>query len=86
MTADLVAGGMWTSWSSRPGSKPDAPRVECATRGIKLALRAPQRADFKGGAGLGAHSESFRTFRAYRYPGAARTFFTRCYWRATTAH
>ncbi len=25
----------------------------------------------------------FRTFWEYRYPGAARTFFTRWYWRAT---
>jgi hypothetical protein len=30
-----------------------------------------------------ALTERFRTFWAYRYPGAARTFFTRWYWRAT---
>jgi hypothetical protein len=27
--------------------------------------------------------ERFRTFCAYRYPGAAWTFFTRWYWRAS---
>jgi transposase len=31
----------------------------------------------------GALKERFRTFWEYRYPGAARTFFTRWYWRAT---
>ncbi|MBI4591050.1 MAG: transposase, partial [Candidatus Rokubacteria bacterium] len=31
----------------------------------------------------GALKERFRTFWAYRYPGAARTFFTRWFWRAT---
>jgi len=30
-----------------------------------------------------ALKERFRTFWEYRYPGAARTFFTRWFWRAT---
>jgi hypothetical protein len=38
----------------------DVPRVECATRGIKLALRALQPADFKVGRAC-ALTERFRT-------------------------
>jgi len=48
----------------------------------RLVLRALQREDFKVGRAW-ALKERFRTFWQYRYPGAARTFFTRWYWRAT---
>lgn len=48
----------------------------------RLVLRALQREDFKVGRAW-ALKERFRTFWEYRYPGAARTFFTRWYWRAT---
>jgi len=48
----------------------------------RAVLRALQREDFKVGRAW-ALKERFRTFWEYRYPGAARTFFTRWYWRAT---
>jgi len=45
-------------------------------------LRVLQREDFKVGRAW-ALTERFRTFGESRYPAAARTFFTRWYWRAT---
>jgi transposase len=48
----------------------------------RAAFRALQREDLQVGRAW-ALKERFRTFWAYRYPGAARTFFTRWYWRAT---
>ena len=60
-------------WLRRPADLPPEQR---------LVLRALQREDFKVGRAW-ALKERFRTFWEYRYPGAARTFFTRWYWRAT---
>ena len=52
------------------------------TAAQRLVLRALQRRTFKIGRAW-ALKERFRTFWDYRYPGAARTFFTRWCWRAT---
>jgi len=57
-------------------------RPEDLTAEQRVAFRALQREDLKVGRAW-ALKERFRTFWAYRYPGAARTFFTRWYWRAT---
>jgi len=48
----------------------------------RAAFRALQREDLKVGRAW-ALKERFRTFWEYRYPGAATTFFTRWFWRAT---
>ena len=48
----------------------------------RTAFRVLQHEDLKVGRAW-ALKERFRTFWAYRYPGAAKTFFTRWYWRAT---
>src|SRR5215475_7166913 len=48
----------------------------------RAVLRVLQGEDFKVGRAW-ALKERFRTFWEYRYPGAARRFFTRWYWRAT---
>jgi transposase len=57
-------------------------RPEAMTAAQREAFRALQREDLQVGRAW-ALKERFRTFWAYRYPGAARTFFTRWYWRAT---
>jgi transposase len=57
-------------------------RPEDLTDDQRAAFRALQREDLKVGRAW-ALKERFRTFWEYRYPGAARTFFTRWYWRAT---
>ncbi len=57
-------------------------RPEDLTAELRVTFRALQREDLKVGRAW-ALKERFRTFWAYRYPGAARTFFTRWYWRAT---
>ena len=57
-------------------------RPEDLSETQRAAFRALQREDLKVGRAW-ALKERFRTFWAYRYPGAARTFFTRWYWRAT---
>jgi transposase len=57
-------------------------RPEALTADQRVAFRALQREDLKVGRAW-ALKERFRTFWAYRYPGAARTFFARWYWRAT---
>ena len=57
-------------------------RPEDLTEEQRTAFRALQREDLKVGRAW-ALKERFRTFWAYRYPGAAQTFFTRWYWRAT---
>jgi transposase len=48
----------------------------------RAVFPALQREDLKVGR-ASALEERFRTFWEYRYPGAAHTFFTRWYWRAT---
>jgi transposase len=48
----------------------------------RAAFRALQREDLTVGRAW-ALKERFRTFWEYRYPGAATTFFTRWFWRAT---
>jgi transposase len=48
----------------------------------RQAFKALQGQDFKV-ARAWALKERFRTFWEYRYPGAARTFFQRWYWRAS---
>ena len=48
----------------------------------RAAFRTLQREDLKVGRAW-ALKERFRTFWAYCYPGAATTFFTRWFWRAT---
>jgi len=60
-------------WLRRPEHMSDEQRT---------AFRDLQREDLKVGRAW-ALKERFRTFWAYRYPGAAKTFFTRWYWRAT---
>ncbi len=60
-------------WLRRPEDLTDEQRV---------AFRALQRQDLKVGRAW-ALKERFRTFWEHRYPGAAQTFFTRWYWRAT---
>jgi transposase len=60
-------------WLRRPENMTDEQRT---------AFRALQREDLKVGRAW-ALKERFRTFWAYRYPGAAKTFFSRWYWRAT---
>jgi transposase len=57
-------------------------RPEDMTDEQRTAFRALQREDLKVGRAW-ALKERFRTFWEYRYLGAARTFFTRWYWRAT---
>ena len=60
-------------WLRRPEALSDAQRA---------AFRALHRQDLKVGRAW-ALKERFRTFWEYRYPGAARTFFARWFWRAT---
>lgn len=60
-------------WRRRPEDLTDTQRA---------AFRALQREDLKVGRAW-VLKERFRTFWQYRYPGAARTFFTRWDWRAT---
>jgi transposase len=57
-------------------------RPEGMTDEQRSAFRALQREDLKVGRAW-ALKERFRTFWEYRYSGAAQTFFTRWYWRAT---
>jgi transposase len=57
-------------------------RLEDLRAEQRVAFRALQREDLKVGRAW-ALKERFRTFWASRYPGAARTFFTLWYWRAT---
>jgi transposase len=57
-------------------------RPEARTPAQRDAFRALHREDPKVGRAW-ALKERFRTFWAYRYPGAARTFFARGFWRAT---
>lgn len=57
-------------------------RPEDMTEQQRAAFRALQREDLKVGRAW-ALKERFRTFWEYRYPGAARTFFSRWFWRAT---
>jgi transposase len=57
-------------------------RPETMTAPQREALRVLQREDLKVGRAW-ALKERFRTFWEYRYPGAATTFFSRWYWRAT---
>jgi transposase len=57
-------------------------RPEDLSETQRAAFRALQREDLKVGRAW-ALKERFRIFWAYRYPGAARTFFTRWFWRAT---
>jgi transposase len=57
-------------------------RPENMTAAQRAAFRALQREDLQVGRAW-ALKERFRTFWEYRYPGAARTFFTRWFWRAT---
>ena len=52
------------------------------TEDQRAAFRALQREDLKVGRAW-VLKERFRTFWEYRYPGAAQTFFSRWYWRAT---
>ena len=52
------------------------------TSAQREAFRALHREDLKVGRAW-ALKERFRTFWAYRSPGAARKFFTRWFWRAT---
>lgn len=56
-------------------------RPEAMTAAQREAFRALQRQDLKVGRAW-VLKERFRTFWAYRYPGAAKTFFTRWAWRA----
>src|SRR5262245_6871136 len=58
----------------------DVPRMQCGTHGVKQ-LRVPWTEP--GSQFTALFKKRFRTFWAYRYPGAAKTFFTRWYWRAT---
>ena len=57
-------------------------RPEAMTAAQRATFRALQQEDLKVGRAW-ALKERFRTFWEYRYPGAARTFFARWYWRAT---
>jgi transposase len=57
-------------------------RPEHMTEAQRATFRALQREDLKVGRAW-ALKEQFRTFWEYRYRGAARTFFSRWYWRAT---
>jgi transposase len=57
-------------------------RPEAMTAEQRAAFRALQREDLQVGRAW-ALKERFRTFWKYRYLGAARTFFTRWFWRAT---
>lgn len=57
-------------------------RPDAMTEAQRVAFRALQQQDLQVGRAW-ALKERFRTFWAYRYPGAARTFFTRWFWRAT---
>ena len=57
-------------------------RPEAMTSAQREAFRALHREDLKVGRAW-ALKERFRTFWAYRSPGAARKFFTRWFWRAT---
>ncbi len=57
-------------------------RPEAMTPAQRAALRALQREDLQVGRAW-ALKERFRTFWAYRYPGAAATFFRRWFWQAT---
>jgi len=57
-------------------------RPEDMTVEQRTAFRTLQGEDLKVGRAW-ALKERFRTFWAYRYPGAAKTFFTRWYWWAT---
>jgi transposase len=57
-------------------------RPEDLTAEPRAAFRALQREDLKVGRAW-ALKKRFRTFWEYRYPGAAHTFFTRWFWRAT---
>jgi transposase len=57
-------------------------RPEALSAAQRAAFRALQRQDLKVGRAW-ALKERFRTFWEYRYPGAARTFFARWFWRAT---
>jgi len=57
-------------------------RPEAMTEDQRAAFRALQREDLKVGRAW-VLNERFRTFWEYRYPGAAQTFFSRWYWRAT---
>jgi transposase len=57
-------------------------RPEALSETQRAAFRALQREDLKVGRAW-ALKERFRTFWTYRYPGAARTFFRRWFWRAT---
>jgi len=60
-------------WLRRPENLSDEQRA---------AFRALHREDLKVSRAW-TLKERFRTFWEYRYPGAARTFFTRWFWRAT---
>ena len=57
-------------------------RPETLSETQRAAFRALQRQDRKVGRAW-ALKERFRSFWEYRYPGAATTFFTRWFWRAT---
>jgi transposase len=57
-------------------------RPEHMTEAQRAAFRALQREDLQVGRAW-ALKERFRTFWEYRYLGAARTFFSRWFWRAT---
>ena len=55
---------------------------EHMTQAQRTAFKALQREDLQVGRAW-VLKERFRTFWEYRYLGAARTFFTRWFWRAT---
>ena len=57
-------------------------RPEHMTEAQRVAFRALQREDLQVGRAW-ALKERFRTFCEYPYGGAARTFFSRWFWRAT---
>ncbi len=57
-------------------------RPEDMTEEQRTAFRALQREDLKVGRAW-TLKERFPAFWEYRYPGAAKTFFTCWYWRAT---
>jgi transposase len=57
-------------------------RPEAMTEDQRTAFQALQRENLQVGRAW-VLKERFRTFWEYRYVGAARTFFTRWFWRAT---
>jgi transposase len=69
---DRLAGSKYL-WLRRP---------EHMTEAQRAAFRALRREDLQVGRAC-ALKERFRTFWEYRYLGAARTFFSRWFWRAT---